>query len=106
MTIEAKGGTPSPVSRGEFEVLLDDRMRARETLRQIEIKIMVAKARPVEPVTRENVCNEWTMMLCKRARREGNVAVEKAVDAWLRLHDDAALDLVIAALNAEAARFY
>jgi hypothetical protein len=101
MTIEAKD-TPSPVSRGEFEILLDDRMRAREQLRQIEIKITMAKARTVEPVTRDNLQNEFTMMLRKRARREGNDKVDRAVDAWHRFRDEAALEVVLAALNAEA----
>lgn len=93
---------PAPVSRGEFEILLDDRMRAREALRQIEISITFAKARTVEPVTRENLLTEWSMLLGKRARHEGKAAVEKAVEAWHRHQDEAALEIVIAALNAEA----
>jgi hypothetical protein len=95
---------PEPVPRAEFEALLTDRMMLREALRQVEISITTAKARTVEPVTRDNLWPEYTMMLLKRARREGNAALEQAVEAVLIRRDESRVDEVLAALNAEAGR--
>ena len=95
---------PEPVTRAEFAQLLNKREALREHLRQLDIGVTIAKARGVEPVTRENVTNEITMSFERRLThtadpRDGETI--EAIRAWHRHQDGAALDRVIAALNAE-----
>ena len=102
MKITKQGINPEPVTRDEFEALLNQRLALQRQLVDIGISITVAKARGVEPVTRDNVRNEWTMMLLKRARSNGNHAVVETVESLLERREQSALPLVIEALNAEA----
>lgn len=88
---------PDPVTRAEFDKLLAKRESLREQLRQVDISITIAKARGVEPVTRENVTNEITMGYGRRAPSH----LQPALNAWHRNGDEAALAVVIAALNEE-----
>jgi hypothetical protein len=98
----AKATTNAQVPRAEFEGLLNERMHIRKRLRQIDQLVAAARARGVEPVTRANLYTDYTMGLGLRARADRDDELVDAIDAWHRRQDSAALEMVLAAMNAEA----